>query len=42
MIYIKFLKIAFLISLLLLVLVMDSLSKFDKFFEKVRKWNERR
>ena len=42
MIYMKFLEIAFLISLLLLALIMDSLGKFDKFFEKVRKWKERR
>lgn len=42
MISVKFLEIAFLISLLLLVLIMDSLGKFDKFFEKVKKWNERK
>ena len=38
MIYLKFLGLAFLSLLVLLVMVLDSMEYFDRFWKVIRKW----
>ena len=38
MIYLKFLALAFLSLFVLLVMVLDSMEYFDRFWKAVRKW----